>query len=118
MDWSLKELRGGSEREIKYSPERKEAVLKKILPPQWLALSELAGEERIPEATLYHWRKEARRQGRLLPDGDQGPEAWTPRDKFAAVVEKASLSEAGRGEYCRRRGLYPEQIRTWRLACE
>jgi transposase-like protein len=34
------------------------------------------------------------------------------------VVETASLSEAELGEYCRGRGLYPEQIRAWRLACE
>jgi transposase-like protein len=103
---------------MKYSPERKEAVLKKMLPPHNRALSELAREEGISEATLYLWRKEARRQGRLLPNGDQGPEGWTSRDKFAAVVETASLSEVELGEYCRRRGLYPEQIRAWRLACE
>ncbi|CAI8768289.1 protein of unknown function [Methylocaldum szegediense] len=54
----------------------------------------------------------------MLPDGDQGPEGWTSRDKFAAAVETSSLSESELGEYCRRRGLYPEQIRAWRLACE
>lgn len=70
------------------------------------------------EATLYHGRKEASAQGCLLPDGDQSPEGWTSRDKFAAVVETASLSKAELGEYGRRRGLYPEQIRAWRAACE
>jgi transposase-like protein len=89
-----------------------------MLPPHNRALSELAREEEISEATLYHGRKEARRQGRLLPDGEQGPEGWTSRDKFAAVVETASLSQAELGEYGRRRGLYPEQIRAWRAACE
>ncbi len=103
---------------MRYAPERKEAVLKKMLPPHNRPLSELAREEGISEATLYHWRKEARGQGRLLPEGGQGPEGWTSRDKFAAVVETAALSEAELGEYCRRRGLYPEQIRAWRLACE
>jgi len=34
------------------------------------------------------------------------------------VLETAALSEAELAEYCRRRGLYPEQIRAWRLACE
>ena len=33
-------------------------------------------------------------------------------------METAALSEAELGEYCRRRGLYPEQIRAWRAACE
>ena len=34
------------------------------------------------------------------------------------VVETASLSEATRGEYCRKRGVYPEQLQSWRQACE
>ena len=34
------------------------------------------------------------------------------------VVEAAALNEAERGEYCRQRGLYPEQLQAWRRACE
>jgi len=103
---------------MRYSPERKEAVLKKMLPPHNRAISELAREEGISEATLYNWRKEARAAGRLMPDGDATPEGWSSRDKFAAVLETAALSEAEVAEYCRKRGLYPEQIRAWREACE
>lgn len=103
---------------MRYSPERKEAVLKKMLPPHNRPLSELAREEGISEATLYNWRKKARGQGRLLPDGDQSPAGWRSQDKFAAVLETAALSEAELAEYCRKRGLYPEQIRAWRAACE
>jgi transposase-like protein len=103
---------------MRYSPERKEAALKKMLPPHNRSLSEVSREEGISEGTLYLWRKEARRQGRLPPDGDQGPEGWSARDKFAAVLETAALNEAELGEYCRQRGLYPEQIRSWRAACE
>jgi len=53
-----------------------------------------------------------------MPDGDHTPEGWSSRDKFAAVLETAALSEAEVAEYCRKRGLYPEQIRAWRSACE
>ncbi|KKM07572.1 hypothetical protein LCGC14_1732530, partial [marine sediment metagenome] len=28
------------------------------------------------------------------------------------------MNEADFGEYCRRRGIYPEQLRVWREACE
>ena len=55
---------------MRYSPERKEAVLKKMLPPHNRSIRELAEEEGISEATLYAWRKAARAEGRLLPDGD------------------------------------------------
>lgn len=54
--------------------------------------------------------------GRLLPDtGDSV--GWSAKDKFAAVLEMATLSEAEVVEYCRL-GLYLEQIHTWREACE
>lgn len=103
---------------MKYSHERKEAVLKKMLPPQNRPIAHLAAEEGISTATLYAWRKQARAQGHLLPDAARGPEAWTARDKFAAVVETAALNEAELAAYCRQHGLYSEQIQAWRAACE
>ena len=101
-----------------YPAERKEAVLKKMLPPNNRGISELALEEGISELTLYAWRKEARQQGRLMPDGALTPEGWTSKDKFAAVLETASLNETELAEYCRKKGLFVEQIGTWREACE
>ena len=101
-----------------YSPERKATVLQRMLPPDNKASRQLSRAEGISEATLHKWRAEARGKGQLLPDADAGPEGWTSRDKFAAVLETAALNEADLGEYCRQRGLYPAQIATWRAACE
>ena len=101
-----------------YSPERKAAVLKRMLPPNNMAIRQLSEAEGISEATLHNWRAEARDKGQLLPDADAGPEGWSSRDKFAAVLETAALNEADLAEYCRKRGLYPAQISTWRVACE
>jgi transposase-like protein len=103
---------------MRYSPERKEAILKKMMPPHNRSISQLASEEGISEATLYNWRNEARSKGILLPDGDTGPEGWNARDKFAAVLESASLNEEDTAEYCRRKGIYPHQLKLWRKACE
>lgn len=103
---------------MRYPAERKEAILKKMLPPHNKTIAELAKEEGISEGTLYNWRKSARMAGRLLPDGDTTPAGWTSADKFAAVLETAALNEVALSDYRRRRGLYPEQIRTWREACE
>lgn len=100
-----------------YSPERKAAVLTKMLPPNNIPLGQLAREEGISYATLAKWRAEARAKGRFLPDAHATPEGWTSRDKLAAVIETASLNEHDLGEYCRQRGLYAEQIRVWREAC-
>jgi transposase-like protein len=71
---------------LAYSTERRAAVLRKLQPPNALPVRQLAKEEGISEATLHAWRREARSQGRLLPDADAGPEGWTSRDKFAAVL--------------------------------
>ena len=103
---------------MRYPKERKEAVLKKMLPPNNKTIKEIAQEEEISEATLYNWRNAARAEGRLMPDGDRTPAGWNAADKFAAVVETASMNEAQLSTYCRERGLYPEQIQQWREACE
>jgi len=103
---------------MRYSTERKEAALKKMLPPHNKSVPEIAKEEGISEPTLYNWRKEARTKGRLLPDGDKTPEGWSSKDKFAAVLESASMNEEQLAQYCRQRGLYTEQIQAWRAACE
>ena len=68
---------------MRYSQERKDAVLKKKMPPHNRKIKQLATEEDISEATLYNWRQEARSKGILMPDADAGPEGWNVRDKFA-----------------------------------
>ena len=101
-----------------YSPERKSAVVRRMLPPHTIAIRQLSQEEGISDATLHKWRAEARGKGQLLPDADAGSAGWTSRDKFAAVLETAAMNEADLGEYGRKRGVYPAQIKAWRMACE
>lgn len=103
---------------MRYPPERKESVLRKMMPPHNRSIKQLAQEEGISEATLFNWRKQAREKGLLLPDGDSGPEGWSARDKFAAVLETATFNEIDLAEYCRKKGIYPEQLSQWRKACE
>ena len=81
-----------------YSSERKATVLKRMLPPNNLPLRQLSREEGISEATLRRWRRQGRENGQLLPAGGVGPEGWTSRDKFAAVIETAAMNEAELGE--------------------
>jgi len=107
----------GLDDELAYSNERKAAVLAKMLPPDNIPLGQLAKEEGISAATLAKWRADARARGQFLPDAKAGPEGWTSEDKLAAVIETASLNEAELGEYCRRRGIYAEQLAVWREAC-
>lgn len=100
-----------------YSEERKAAVVQKMMPPHNTSIPELVKETGISDATLYNWRKQARLEGYAVPADGKNPEQWSSADKFAVVVETASMNEAELGEYCRQKGLYPEQIAAWREAC-
>ena len=101
----------------RYSAERKESVIQKMMPPHNTPIPELAAETGISDVTLYTWRKQARVEGIAVPADGKNPEKWSSEDKFAIVLEAASLNEAELAEYCRRKGLYVEQIATWRKAC-
>ena len=48
-----------------YSPERRSAVLKRMLPPNNMAIRQLAQEEGISAATLHKWRAQARGKARV-----------------------------------------------------
>ena len=101
-----------------YPNKRKTAVLQKMLPPNNKPIAQLAIEEGIAQGTLYGWRVAARMQGQLMSDANVTPQGWMSVDKFAAVLETAALNESELSSYCRERGLYPNQIKDWRAACE
>jgi transposase-like protein len=93
---------------------RKDAILNKMLAPHPPTIRELAQREGISEATLYNWRNQLRKQGRPVPEHDRSSENWSAQTKFAVVLETATLSEVELSEYCRAKGLFPEQVKQWR----
>lgn len=101
----------------RYSEERKAAILQKMAPPNNLSVAELAREEGISDVTLYTWRNKARERGHVLPSNAKTPEHWSSEEKFRIVLETVPLNAAELGEYCRKHGLYAEQIAQWKQAC-
>jgi len=100
-----------------YSAERKEALLRRMMPPESKLVSELARETGITEQTLYTWRRQLKSQGVVVPGDGRNAEEWSSEDKFSVVLETATLNATEMAEYCRRKGLYTEQIAAWRLIC-
>ncbi len=49
-----------------------------------------------------------------MPVGGSKPEKWSAEDKLSVVIETASFNETQLAEYCRSKGLYPEQIEQWK----
>ena len=102
---------------MNYSPEFKEAMLRRMLPPNNESITKIAREEGVSEQTLRNWRNKARKDGYAAPGNDAVPDDWSTQDKFLVVVETASLNETELAEYARKKGLYVEQIHAWKDAC-
>ncbi|OED87093.1 transcriptional regulator [Vibrio cyclitrophicus ZF30] len=99
------------------SVERKEAILKKLLPPYSMSVKEVSEEEGISTATLYHWRQQLRRSGAAVPNSNTSSEQWSAQTKLAIIAETYSMTESELSQYCREKGLFPEQIQSWRSEC-
>ena len=52
-----------------------------------------------------------------MPSNSAIPDKWSSEEKFRIVLETAPMTVAELGEYCRKQGLYPEQIEAWKTAC-
>jgi len=100
-----------------YSKEFKQSIVIKMLPPNNQSLGQIQQESGVPEGTLKKWRSEMQKNGFAAPAGEKQSEQWSTRDRFLIVVETATLSEIEVAEYCRRKGLYPEQIKSWQDNC-
>lgn len=101
-----------------YSLERKESVLRRMLAPMTISMAQLSEETGVSTWTLYNWRNQSRNKGAAVTGQGKHPEKWSAAQKFTVVVETLPLNEAELAEYCRKKGLYPEQIKAWREACE
>lgn len=98
-----------------YSEELKASLIARMLLPNNVSVPELARETGIPKDTLYTWRRHAHRGE--APAQAKPAEGLSSEEKFNVVLETASLNEVELGEYCRRKGLFPQQISAWRELC-
>lgn len=101
----------------RYSEEMKESILRRMMPPNNESVSQISKEVGITEPTLYKWRKEARLAGNLTPGDGQVSENWSSENKFLIVMETYAMNQTELAEYCRKKGLYKEQIEAWRDSC-
>ena len=98
-----------------YSPERRESVVRRML-NEAISIAALARETGINDNTLYRWRSAAKPNGEMM--STKKTEKHSASQKFAIVVETAALNEAELAEYCRKKGLYAEQVKAWRSQAE
>jgi hypothetical protein len=97
-----------------YSLERKESVLRQMVAPMRISMVQLAQETGISTWTRYHWRRQVIDKGEVVVGSTKHSGKWSASQKFAVVIETAAFNEAELAEYCRKKGLYPEQVKSWR----
>ena len=76
----------------KYSKEFKYSIMMKMMPPQNQAVSVIARETELSEATLHQWRKQARTKGMAVPSGGQEVERWSTQDKAPTSIRRGVSS--------------------------
>lgn len=109
---------GGQSRQNRYTAAFREWALAQMMPPLNRAVVVLARETGVTPFTLRAWQDAARAEGKIMARSSKPGERWSSSDKFQMVLEAALLSETELSAYCRRKGVYPEQIAQWRQACE
>ena len=100
----------------RYSEEFKEQVVRKMMSPNAMSVAQVSRDTGVSEQALYNWRNRFRNEGKAVPADPSNPENWSGENKLAVVIETAGLNEEALAEYCRRKGLYVEQIARWREA--
>lgn len=100
-----------------YPKEQIEAMVSKLLPPNNMTIPELSSQSGIPKSTLYGWKTRALKINK--PKGGKvNKKAITSSNKFHIVMETYTLSEYDLAKYCRKNGLYVDDIKKWRLEIE
>lgn len=97
-----------------YSKEFKEKLIKLMLPPENKSVKELVDEYGIHEQTLYRWRKDAKSKGVVYQDQGSSRQKYSKEMQLQIIVETSLLNNNDLSEYCRRKGIYAEEIEAWK----
>jgi len=109
-----------------YSETFKAQMVQKLTRPGSPSATELSREVGVPQSTLSRWV----RQARSVPEAWTGtlsspeesrrtmptrrPQDWTAEEKYAVVMEAASLADEELGGWLREKGLHEATLKQWR----
>lgn len=101
----------------RYPKEMKESIISRMLRGEE-TVTDIQRETGVGINTLYRWRDKAmNQQGLSATTKYKNADKWSSQDKFMVVLETANLNEIEFSEYCRNKGIYPEQVREWKAVC-
>lgn len=70
---------------MNHSPELKDALLRRMLPPNNESITKISREEGTSEQTLRNWRDKARKEGYIAPEATLGSD---PMKKIGQRVKR------------------------------
>ncbi len=93
-----------------YTTEEKIKLINQTLPPLNKTVVQIAAETGIKTSTLYSWKR------RYLKGATNSKtkERYSKAERFHFIVESASLNEHELAEYCRKKGIYPYELKKWK----
>ena len=95
----------------------KEEAIRRMLPPNSESPKVVAEELGINYDTIRHLKSKAKAKTSSSREEKVMRFSLTSADKFQIVLETAAMTEVELGEYARQRGLYVEEIKSWKEAC-
>ena len=98
-----------------YTKEFKDSVFKRL--DQNETVTSLSDELNISKSTIYQWVRTHNKKQKNNSINLKSKSNWTSEDKFQVVLETSSLTETELAEYCRRKGIYVDEVKTWREQC-
>ena len=101
----------------RYTKEFKDSILKRLNQPSNETVTSIAEETSVPKGTIYKWIQDNNQKQNNNPVNLRSKTNWTSKDKFHVVLETATLSESELVGYCRRKGIYMEEIKAWKEQC-
>jgi transposase-like protein len=108
-----------------YSEAFQTLMVQKMTSPDRVDVAALVEETGVSRSTLYRWADEAGKLAQLnvenpittnplqRPSRMKRPQDWSAKEKLAAVLEAAALSDEELGAFLRSKGLHEAQLQQW-----
>jgi transposase len=97
-----------------YSKEFKDSVVKRLESSPDETVPKISEELGIAKSTIYQWIKNTTPG---TAPSNKPSSKWNSQDKFHIVLETYTLSEEELAAYCRRKGIYSDEVKSWREQC-
>ena len=96
---------------MKYAPELKESIIKRLQTPSGPSLNEISAQTGISKSTHYLWRQEASSP----TTHPTSPHLRSAEEKLTLLTASQGLEGQELGAFLRREGVHLTQLEEWRV---